>query len=349
MRIAMMSAWNTDSGVAVHAQPIGRAWIKMGHKLTVFSFIWNDSHGAGFTGKDEDYVIRCFGTQEHTNFLDPRPLLTKEFDIFIVQDLRMLPVEKLAKIFHVIKQRAKTIHIVHENKLPEEAWFYLFDWDKVIYFDQRQDFLKKVYPNAQFIPFPCAGIRKVDKIEARKRLGLPLDKKIIYSFCQRGYDAYLRDLPQKIKDKAVLLHVISKGYQMLEERSCPEWMIIRKEDTLSRERFDDYLFASDVAIFHKFQKKSRLHAVVSSTVFQALGCGCPVFVPGQSDFFHPFKDEVIRYGDIEELNKKLLELLEDEEKYQGVVKQAEEFVLKNSPERIAERYIGLFTEVLRAR
>lgn len=28
MKIAMMSAWNTDSGVAVHAEPIGKAWIK---------------------------------------------------------------------------------------------------------------------------------------------------------------------------------------------------------------------------------------------------------------------------------------------------------------------------------
>ena len=118
MRIAMMSAWNTDSGVAVHAEPLGRVWIKMGHKLTVFTFIKDDFHGEGFTGEDEDYVIRCFGTQEHTNFLDPRPILTSDFDIFVVQDLRMLPVEQLARIFPLIKQRARTIHIVHENKLP---------------------------------------------------------------------------------------------------------------------------------------------------------------------------------------------------------------------------------------
>jgi hypothetical protein len=29
MYIAMMTAWNTDSGVAVHAEPIGKAWIKI--------------------------------------------------------------------------------------------------------------------------------------------------------------------------------------------------------------------------------------------------------------------------------------------------------------------------------
>jgi len=347
MRIAMMSAWNTDSGVAVHAEPLGRAWVKMGHKLTVFTFIKDDFHGEGFTGEDEDYVIRCFGTQEQTNFLDPRPILTSDFDIFVVQDLRMLPVEKLAKIFPLIKNRARTVHIVHENKLPEEAWFYQFDWDKVIYFDQRQDFLKEIYPDAELIPFPCFKIREGDKLDARKRLELPLDKKIIYSFGQRGYHSYLRNLPEEIKDKAVLLHVVSKEYQMLEEESPPDWMIVRREDVLSRERFNEYLFASDVAIFHKFQ--SRYHAVVSSTAFQALGCGCPIFVPQQSDFFHPLQNEVIRYGDIEGLNEKMLELLEDEEASQRVKDAAEGFVLMNSPEKIAKRYIGLFTEVLRAR
>lgn len=347
MRIAMMSAWNTDSGVAVHAEPLGRAWIKMGHKLTVFTFIKDDFHGEGFTGEDEEYVVRCFGTQEHTNFLDPRPILTTDFDIFVVQDLRMLPVEKLAKVFSLIKQRGRTIHIVHENKLPDDVWFYQFDWDKVVYFDQRQEFLKEIYPDAKLIPFPCHEIRRRDKLEAKKGLELPLDKKIIYSFGQRGYHSYLRNLPDEIKDKAVLLHVVSKEYQMLEEESPPDWMIIRREDVLSREKFNDYLFASDAAIFHKFQ--SRYHAVVSSTVFQALGHGCPIFVPQQSDFFHFLQNEVIRYGDTPELNRKLIELFEDEQASQTVQDAAEGFVSMNSPEKIAKRYIELFTEVLRAK
>jgi len=134
---------------------------------------------------------------------------------------------------------------------------------------------------------------------------------------------------------------------MVEETSTPEWLIIRKEETLSRQRFDQYLFASDVAIFHKFEKKSRLHAVVSSTVYQALGCGCPIFVPMESDFFHPFKDEVLRYSDIEDLNKRLIEVLNDEGMRQKIIREAEGFVARHSPEEIAERYIGLFNELLK--
>lgn len=344
MRIGMMTAWNTDSGVAVHAEPIGKTWQKMGHEVTIFSFIREDFHGDGFTDDDEGYVIRCFGTRQRTNFLDPRPILTKAFDVFVVQDLNMLPVENLAKIFPLIHKRSKTVHIVHENSLPKEAWFYQFHWDKVVYFDKRQEFLKEVYPDAEFIPFPCHEIRRAEKIEVRRRLGLPLNKKIIYSFAQRGYHSYLRNLPLEIKNEAVLLHVISKGYQMLEEISPPDWMIIRREDVLSHKRFDEYLFAADAAIFHKFQ--SRYNAVVSSTVFQALGCGCPIFVPRESDFFNPLEDEVVRYGDVEELERKLLELVRDEGVYKKTKDAADVFVVRNSPERIAKMYIDLFIKLL---
>jgi hypothetical protein len=48
-KIAMMTAWNTDSGVAIHAEPIGKAWIQMGHDLRVFTFLKDDYHGEEIT------------------------------------------------------------------------------------------------------------------------------------------------------------------------------------------------------------------------------------------------------------------------------------------------------------
>ncbi len=344
MKIAMMSAWNTDSGVAVHAESVGKAWLEMGHELTVFSFIKDDFHGEGFTGEDEDYVIRCFGTQK-TNFLDPVPILSRSFDIFVLQDLAMLPVENLSKIFPLIRKRSKTVHIVHENVPHREAWFYQLDWDGVVYFCRRQSFLNDVYPQAKRIHFPCFPLRKGDKLEARKRLELPLDKKIIYEFCQRGYRPFLRDLPEELKEKAVLLVLIPLEYEFLEEENPPPWMIVRREKTLSHERFDDYLFASDAVMLHKFQ--SRYRAVVSSTGFQALGTGCPILVSGQSDFFFPFKEEIIRYEDIEDLKETLVDLIEGGERYKALQAKAENFVKENSPQKIAEEHIKLFRSLLR--
>jgi len=266
--------------------------------------------------------------------------LTGTFDIFVVQDLNMLPVDNLAKIFPLIRKRAKTVHIVHENTLPKEAWFYQFDWDGIIYFCRRQNFLKEVYPEAKLIHFPCFPVRRKDKLEARKGLELPLDKKIVYEFCQRGYKPFLRELPEELKEKAVLLVLIPPDYEFLEEDNPPPWMIVRREETLSHEKFDDYLFASDAVILHKFQ--SRYRGVVSSTAFQALGTGCPILVPGQSDFFFPFKEEVIRYTDFEDLKGTLVDLLEDGERYKALQVKAEEFVKENSPEKIAKEHIELF-------
>ncbi|MCK4436939.1 hypothetical protein KAU86_03225, partial [bacterium] len=180
---------------------------------------------------------------------------------------------------------------------------------------------------------------------ARRGLELPLDKKIIYEFCQRGYRPFLRELPEELKEKAILLVVIPPHYEFLEEENPPPWMIVRREETLSHEKFDDYLFASDAVILHKFQ--SRYHAVVSSTAFQALGTGCPILVPGQSDFFFPFKEEVIRYADVEDLKKTLVDLVKDGERYKALEAKAEEFVKENSPEKIAEEHIELFRSLRR--
>ncbi|MFB3887709.1 MAG: hypothetical protein ACE144_21015 [Thermodesulfobacteriota bacterium] len=343
MHIAMMTAWNTDSGVAVHAEPIGRAWREMGHDVTIFSHVQNDYHGEGFTGKDEDYVVRCMGTQR-TNFLDPRPILKANFDVIVVQDLRMLPVENLARIFPLVRNRARTVHVVHENRLPEEPWFYQFNWDGVVYFDERQDFLKEVYPMAKLIPFPCFAVRRGDQNAARKKLNLPLDKKIIYILCHRGYEPYLRDLPEELKKEAVLLFVVPPNYQMVERGRIPLWMVIREEKVLSRERFDDYLFASDAVILHKYQ--SKYLGVVSSTAFQALGAGCPILVPGVSDYFKPLENEVLSYHDIRDLEELLVDLfLKDSEKRKSVIDMADGFCSVNSPQIIAKRFIDFFVEI----
>ena len=344
MKIAIMAAWNTNSGVAMHAEPIGKAFREMGHKIDVFSFLKTDYHGEGITAKDESFVYRCFGTRTGTEVLDSVPFMDKSYDILLVEDLGMLPVDKLANLMPCIKKKAKVVHVVHENRMCAHSWFYKIDWDKVVYFDHRQDFLKKIYPDAEYIPFPCYNIRRGSKTAARKRLHLPLNKKIIYSFGLRGYHPYYGELPNKLKKKAVLLHIVPKEYQMLEELTPADWRIVRKADSLTTQDFDDYLFAADAAIFHKFQ--SRFHAVISSTVYQALGTGCPIFVPRQSDFFHDWTDEVIHYRDITALDKMLVDLLGNEKKSKKLQEKANEFVESHSPKAIARKYIDLFERLL---
>jgi len=346
MKIAVMTSFHADDGASVHSEALVSALMKMGHKVTVFSFVKEDVEPECFTGKDERHVIRCIGAR-YNKFIDPRPILTTDFDIFVVENLRMLPVEELARIFPLIRKRSRTVHIVHESKLPEETWFYQFLWDKVIYLDKRQEFLKDIYPDAKFIPFPCLPLRKGKKEESRKKLNLPLDKKIIFTFCQRGYEFYLRDMPEGLKEKAILLFVIAPDCKMLEKESPPSWIIIREENALSKERFDEYLFASDAAIFHKFE--SRYYRVVSAVIFQVIGAGCPILVPQQSEFFQPLQDEVIYYSDAKDLSEKLITLFSNKKESKRLEQAAAVYVSMNSADKVAEMYIELFTKILKER
>jgi len=346
MKIALMSAWNTDSGVAVHAEPLGKVWIEMGHKLTVFSFVKDDFHGEGFTSEDEDFVVRCFGTDEGTRYLDARPFLTSTYDIFIVEDLGMLPKDPLSKVFNLIKGKAKTVHIVHENALPEDPAFYQFDWDAVVYFDERQSFLRDVYRNTHYIPFPCFPPRQGDKEEARRKLDLPPGRKIVLSFCQRGYSLFLPERNHELEG-VVFLILGPEHLDVLEKFSPDPDTVIREEEVLSKERLDDYLFASDAVILHKFQ--SRRTAVVSSTVFQVLGAGCPTLVPRVSDFFRPLSSEVLRYADREELRANLVDVLQKGPKFKEAREAALKYTRKCCPKNIAESYVELFDSLLEER
>jgi len=61
MKIAVMTSWNDETDAAVHAKALVNAWLDMGHKVTVFSFLKEEFGEDKFTGKDGYYVIRCFG------------------------------------------------------------------------------------------------------------------------------------------------------------------------------------------------------------------------------------------------------------------------------------------------
>lgn len=337
-KVAMMTAWNTDSGVAIHAEPIGKAWMEMGHELRVFTFLKEDFHGEEITAEDEPFVTRCFGTSTGTNYLDPRPILAADYDFFIVEDLGMLPKEKLAQIFPAIKRKAKTIHVVHDVFPSPDPTFYQFDWDAVVYFDPRQgEFLRRIYPDARYIPFPCFPHRRGDKAEARRKLNLPQDEKIVVAFCRRSYQPYLPQLPDPdLKD---VLFLVLTNREIKGDWPQTE---VRREDFFPHSLFDDYLFAADAIILHKISTAPQEIGILSSTSYQCLGSGCPILAPRISDYFWPFKREILKYADREGLKSLLLDVFEEGERYKGSQEAAEEFVKSHSPEEVARRFIELF-------
>ena len=94
----MLSEWNTDYGVSVQAELIGREWVRMGHQLRAFSFLTSVFHATTLSVEDEHYVARCFNSS------------------CIAQDLRILSKDVLTNVFHHIWRKAVTV--IHDKDPP---------------------------------------------------------------------------------------------------------------------------------------------------------------------------------------------------------------------------------------
>ena len=136
MKIGMITLWNAANGPSIHAELVGRSWVKLGHQLKVFSSIKHPD-ARPTSHKDEDFIVRSFSVDNITPFtrassFDPSPLLNEEYDVFIAQNVERLPAKKLLKVFPRIKKKAITVVVIHEGKAPEDPFFYKFDWDAIV-------------------------------------------------------------------------------------------------------------------------------------------------------------------------------------------------------------------------
>lgn len=349
MNIGMISAWNEDSGASVHAELIGREWIKMGHQLKVFSFLKTDFHGTAIVGEDEEYVSRCFTTSTAERpFLDGHPILESGFEIFVVEDLGMVPQTPLAEIFLLIKKRGKTVNIIHNNIFSREPSFYQFDWDAIVCFDDRYYyFLKRIFPpeKLHIISFPFYPLRTGDKLKVRKELGLPQDRYIVLLFGQRGVKGCCELLPslEKINSRLPLLILVvsRRGLDEVKNyRGEPEVLV--REEAPDIERVYAYLHASDVLLYHRRPPEG---AVVSSTACQCLGSGCPILAL-KSSYFYGMDKVVFTYSNFIEFEYSLIEILERGEKYHIWQKNLQEFLAINSAPQIGNQYLQLFHSLL---
>jgi len=341
MKIVMMSRWNIPCGVSLHAELIGREWVKMGHDLQVLAPVEVEGYRCD---EDELYVKRCYTLRNKPGyFFDPKPFLKEDCDVFVVQNLEILPMEDLLKIYPAIREKAKTVFVVHEGKPPRDSVFYEFDFDAVVCFDERyKKFLKDIYDGdkIRIIPYPCHPVLHGDKVKARKRLDLPLDKKIVFNY-GIGIYRHLHLLPilERLNQDYPLILLtlthIQEWYDLFEAaRGRYQFIKLRKGDIPIRELYA-YLHASDALLVHKDSAEA---IVVPSTVNLCLGSGCPILAYN-TNFFETFDKEVIKYSG---LGEALVDLFEESEKVKMTLRIAERYVRENSSYEIAKRFVELF-------
>lgn len=350
MKIAFMSLWNAANGPSIHAELIGREFIRMGHEVVVFSAI--EHPDARPTNQvDEEFVIRHFSVDKvnpftRAYFFDPNPLVDIEYDFFIAENVERLPTLELYQLYPLIKKKSKTIMVVHEGGPPKDPLYYMFDWDAIICFDERYlSFIQKYFPREKIfiIPYPCHPYSPGDKKKARMELGLPLDQKILFSYGFRARDIMkiipaIKELTKKYSIRYIIFVNPKSEYNELIRISEKFRFIDLKIEALPKDLLYKYLHASDALLFYR--ESSHYNAVLSSSVCLTLGAGCPVLF-NECNFVEKHGNEIIKYKDIDDLVSKLKMVFEGEFDISNVIN----FLSKRDSRVIAEEFISLFRKL----
>ena len=345
MEIAMLSRWNTACGASLHAELIGREWIKSGHTLTVFA-----PNSIRPVKEDEDYVIRCYSDEVHHTgtFFHPEPFLDTDYDILLAEGVEWVPLKPLREIFPEIRKKAKTIYVVHERKPLTNPMFYDFEWDAIVCFDERY---KRQWSNFEdkihIIPYPAGYLGRENKQEARKKLGLPSNAKIIFSY---GWAPELHVFPilpslQELSKQLSFVYLVlaDPEYTTKEIEKLRNYEFIELRHELPpMERIFTYLHASDIYLIHKQKEEVRVgEAMVSSSILMCIGSLTPT-VTSDTEFVRFLDREVIKYSNPPELERVIAGILTGEMDIGKTLKAVKEYAISHSPKIIANDFIELF-------
>lgn len=348
MKIGMMCLWNAANGPSIHAELVGRAWVEMGHELKVFSA--TEHPDARPTEQDDEpYVTRHFRVEEIMPFtraasFDPGPLLESEYEVFVAQNVERLPAEKLLEVFPEIKKRAATVAVVHEGRAPEDPLYYEFDWDALVGFDERyREYLVKSFPpeRIHLIPYPFHPLKRGDQGRAREELGFRAEEKIVFSFGFRPDDA-LKVLPalEEVQAHYPLRYVVigNPGSDLGELRRGVEkyGFVDFRVRALPLDELYTYLYAADVLLIHR-ESSTKYRAVLSSTVCQVLGSGCPILFH-ESNYVEKHGEEIVKYRDLDDMKRRLVDLFEG----RFDMDKVERFLREHDAEATGRRYLRLF-------
>ncbi|RLG54456.1 MAG: hypothetical protein DRN99_05065 [Thermoproteota archaeon] len=355
MKIGMMTLWNAANGPSVHAELVGREWVRMGHRLVVFSAIRHPDARPTMQ-KDESYVVRHFAVDEvvpvtKASFFDPRPLLDEDYEVFVAQNVERLPTRELLEVFPEIRGKAVTVMVVHEGGPPADPLYYKFEWDGIVCFDERYvEFISRFFPREviHVIPYPCHPLKLGDKVEARRRLGLPLDRRIVFSYGFRVDEvaAVLPALEELSREVPLMYLVVANPGGDVErvKRAVSGYGFVElRVSALPLNLLYDYLHAADALLIYR-ESSRKYRAVLSSSVCLTIGSGCPILYH-ESNFVEKHGDEIVKYRDLDDLKRKLKEVFEGRFSLERVMK----FLRERSADVIASRFIRLFEELLEGR
>jgi glycosyltransferase involved in cell wall biosynthesis len=337
MKIGVISRWNATCGVSMHAEMLGREFIRMGYDLRVFAPSVDSANRwwhHKIIREDEDFVIRCYKELDPITmdggWLNKEVILSEDPDLLIVESYASLPYKWVGNLIEMYKNRA--IVVIHEG-CRDQIGYNLRIFDKVVVFDERyiREVVYDYQDRVEIIPYPCNPVRRSKRRFAEGKL-------TFFSFGRQPvseYVDYIKALDDLASSYDFVYRVIRSDSLLPFNRS---WLI-QEQKRLSNEEVYECLHSSDI---HLLPKGKTKWIVISSTLLQCLGTLVPTIVPNSRHFETLPKDTVVVYEDIGDLKKKIRLLIEDDDYRMEIIKNAEKYVEDNRIDRIAGRFVELF-------
>lgn len=326
----------------------------MGHELVVFASTGERPKGRlPIKASDEPFVYRNWEMYRYGDrirddepldlFFDAKPMLKEGYDVLFIEKPTCTPLSKLSGVFNDIKERARVAAIMHEGRIPIHRRFYGLRWDAASVFDERFMRLYGHLLNAEkvaVVPYPCHPIALGSRGDARAKLGLPEEKKMVLAFGLRA-NALWPIMPILAKvarniDMCLLILVEHEKFLGIAEALRAKYdFVLLRIDAPSFEDLYTYLHASDAVLLHR---PAADYVPVSSSVHLCLGSLRPILCP-DNNFFEKC-DGVLKYSGPEDLEDKLRLALE-EGLPKEVMERALRYIKEREPRKVARELLDL--------
>ncbi len=339
MKIGIISRWNATCGVSMHAEFISNEFIKMGHKVIIFAPHLHTAnkwwHHKIIRDNEEKYVVRCYSELEPESFagggFEKDVILKADIDFLIVESYASIPYKEVEEIAREIS--CPKVVVIHEGKKEHIKYNDLRCFDKIVVFDERyiKELLWEYRDLAVIIPYPCHPVVKGNRKFAEDGLKF-------FSFGRQPkeeYHPYIEALDWLNKKYDFIYYIVRSNGPIDVERSY----IKQERRRLVNDEVYMYLHKSDI---HLIPKGKTNLVVVSSTLCQCLGALIPTVVPNTRHFETlPENKPVVIYKDVEDLKKKIVDIIENEELRNQLIKMAEKYVEENRSDKIAKKFLKL--------
>ncbi len=380
--IGLFTRWNATCGVSMHAELIGREFIRMGFDIKVFAphiqsadRWWHHR----IVREDEEFVIRCYDeippSRKGYGNIEEDKILREDFDYLIVESYTPMPQERLERLIPRMrreKKDLKVVAVIHEGA-REHIRYDIRIFDAVVVFDER--YVDEIFKldsayrmnagdavrvsDAVVVNVGAADFYEAYEaplIEVIPYPCMPVLRRWIRKFGEDGYikffsfgrqifeeyNDYIHALDELSAEYDILYHVVRSDGLLPISR---DWLV-QERRRLSNKALYEMLHSSDI---HLLPKSPTKFVVVSSTLHQCLGSLCITVVPDTRHFemlpkIGEEKPAVV-YENVEDLVNKLRALINDGEYRENVRDAAMKYVEKNRCDKIAKKFIQLFHRI----